>query len=110
MPRRTILLALASAATLLSQFADCMSAMTQDNGSMQCCASMPCNQGSQHDCCQATQRDLAALPANPPSFHITALFTLAAHSSPDFLLLSPETTRASWLVESAASPPLSSPQ
>ncbi len=35
------------------QFADCMSAMTQDQQSMKCCGSMPCEPSNQsHDCCK----------------------------------------------------------
>jgi hypothetical protein len=35
------------------QFADCASAMTQDQQSMQCCGSMPCDPSNQsHDCCK----------------------------------------------------------
>ena len=35
------------------QFADCMSAMTQDEQSMKCCGAMPCDPSNQtHDCCK----------------------------------------------------------
>jgi len=35
------------------QFADCMSALTQDEQSMKCCSSMPCDPSNQsHDCCK----------------------------------------------------------
>ena len=35
------------------QFADCTSAMTQDQQSMKCCGSMPCDPSNQsHDCCK----------------------------------------------------------
>ena len=40
-------------ALLSLQFADCLSAMTQDQQSMKCCASMPCDPSNQsHDCCK----------------------------------------------------------
>jgi len=43
----------AALALLGLQFADCMSAMTQDQQSMQCCGSMPCDPSNQtHDCCK----------------------------------------------------------
>jgi hypothetical protein len=42
MMRRGLFLVLAAGALLLLPFADCMSAMTQDQQSMQCCTSMPC--------------------------------------------------------------------
>jgi hypothetical protein len=44
---------LAGVALLGLQFADCLSAVTQDQQSMQCCGSMPCNPSNQsHDCCK----------------------------------------------------------
>ncbi len=44
---------LAAGAVLLMQFADCMSALTPDQQTMQCCASMPCTPANQnHDCCK----------------------------------------------------------
>jgi len=40
-------------ALLVLQFADCMSATTQDQQSMKCCGSMPCDPSNQsHDCCK----------------------------------------------------------
>ena len=49
--RRFIVVALV--ALLGLQFADCASAMTQDQQSMQCCGSMPCDPSNQsHDCCK----------------------------------------------------------
>jgi hypothetical protein len=43
----------AAALLLLLQFADCMSAMTPDHSSMQCCGSMPCTpQNQSQDCCK----------------------------------------------------------
>jgi hypothetical protein len=53
MSRKTTFVVLAVFAILLLQFADCMSAATQDHESMQCCGSMPCDQSNQsHDCCK----------------------------------------------------------
>jgi hypothetical protein len=53
MARKTTFVALAAVAILLSQFADCMSAMTHDQQSMKCCGSMPCDPSNQsHDCCR----------------------------------------------------------
>lgn len=47
------LIVVALVALLGLQFADCMSAMTQDQQSMQCCGSMPCDPSNQaHDCCK----------------------------------------------------------
>jgi len=51
---KRLFLALAAGALLLLQFADCMSAMTPDKETMQCCGSMPCTPANQsHDCCKA---------------------------------------------------------
>ena len=53
MSRKTTFIVLAVFAMLLSQFADCMSAATQDPQSMKCCGSMPCDPSNQsHDCCK----------------------------------------------------------
>ena len=44
---------LAAGAVLFLQYADCMSAITADPQSMQCCGSMPCNPANMsHDCCK----------------------------------------------------------
>lgn len=70
MSRKTTLVALAVFATLLLQFADCMSAATQDHESMQCCGSMPCDQSNQsHDCCKGMVSSQA--PSVVPSAHVT---------------------------------------
>jgi hypothetical protein len=52
--RTKLLIVVAMVALLGLQFADCMSAMTQDQQSMKCCGSMPCDPSNQsHDCCKA---------------------------------------------------------
>lgn len=54
MNRKGLFLVLAAGALLFLQFADCMSAMTPDQESMQCCGSMPCTPANHnHDCCKA---------------------------------------------------------
>jgi hypothetical protein len=51
--RNRLFIVVALVALLGLQFADCMSAMTQDQQSMQCCGSMPCGPSNQtHDCCK----------------------------------------------------------
>jgi hypothetical protein len=53
MIRRVTFLVLSFAALFALQFADCISPMSADQQMMQCCGSMPCNQGNQsHDCCK----------------------------------------------------------
>jgi hypothetical protein len=50
---KKLLIFVALAALLGLQFADCMLAMTQDQQSMQCCGSMPCDPSNQsRDCCK----------------------------------------------------------
>lgn len=66
MVRRTTFLLLSIVAVLFLQFADCMSAMTPDQESMQCCGSMPCDPSNQsHDCCKGmvSSQSSSLLPA-----------------------------------------------
>jgi hypothetical protein len=52
------------------QFADCMSAATQDQQSMQCCGSMPCDPSNQsHDCCKGMVSSQS--PSVLPVAHVT---------------------------------------
>src|SRR5467141_4211738 len=77
MLRRTTFLVLAVAAILLLQFADCMSAMTMDQQSMQCCGSMPCDPSNQsHDCCKSmgSSQSPSVLPAAHVTLHPPATF------------------------------------
>jgi hypothetical protein len=70
MVRRTTFLMLAAVATLLLQFADCMSARTHDQQSMQCCGSMPCDPSHQgHDCCKSMASSQS--PSVLPVAHVT---------------------------------------
>src|SRR5258708_20607826 len=68
--RKRLLIVLAIAALLGLQFADCMSAMMQNQQSMQCCASMPCDPSNQgHDCCKGMVS--AQSPNVLPISHVT---------------------------------------
>ena len=70
MVRKTTFVMLAAVAILLLQFADCMSAMTQDQQSMQCCGSMPCDPSNQsHDCCKSMASSHS--PSVLPVAHVT---------------------------------------
>lgn len=61
---------LGTVAILLLQFTDCMSAMTQDQESMQCCGSMPCDPSNQsHDCCKTMVSSQP--PSVLPAAHVT---------------------------------------
>lgn len=50
---KKLIIVVALVALLGLQFADCLSATAQDQQSMQCCGSMPCDPSNQsHDCCK----------------------------------------------------------
>ncbi len=67
---KKLLLLLAAVALLGLQFADCLSATTQDRQSMQCCGSMPCDPSNQsHDCCKGMVS--AQSPNVLPVAHVT---------------------------------------
>jgi hypothetical protein len=61
---------LAAVALLGLQFADCMSAMTQNQQSMKCCGSMTCDPSNQsHDCCKGMVSSQS--PSVLPVAHVT---------------------------------------
>ena len=67
---RSLLIFVALIALLGLQFADCASAMTQDQQSMQCCGSMSCDPSNQsHDCCKAMASSQS--PSVLPAAHVT---------------------------------------
>jgi|SRR5450432_222066 len=67
---KRLLIAVAMVALFGLQFADCMSAMMQDQQSMNCCGSMPCDPSNQsHDCCKAMASSLS--PSVLPVAHVT---------------------------------------
>jgi hypothetical protein len=58
------------------QFADCMYAMTQDQQSMQCCSSMPCDPPNQsHDCCKsmASSQSPSVLLVTQVTLHVPVI-------------------------------------
>jgi len=69
---KRLFVVLAVVALLGLQFADCMSAMTQDQQSMKCCGSMPCDPSNQsHDCCKGmvSAQSPNVLPVSHVTFH-----------------------------------------
>src|SRR5215469_2470481 len=53
MIRRVTFLVLALTAIFVLQFADCLSPMSTDQQTMECCGSMPCSPTNHsHDCCK----------------------------------------------------------
>jgi hypothetical protein len=70
MVRKITILVLALIAVLFLPLADCMSATTQDQQSMQCCGSMPCDPSNQsHDCCKSMVSSQS--PSVLPGAHVT---------------------------------------
>jgi len=67
---KNLLIFVALVALLGLQFADCMSAATQDPQSMKCCGSMPCDPSNQsHDCCKGMVSSQS--PSVLPVAHVT---------------------------------------
>ena len=65
-----LFIVVALVALLGLQFADCASTMTQDQQSMQCCGSMPCDPSNQsHDCCKGMVSSQS--PSVLPVAHVT---------------------------------------
>ena len=65
-----LFIVVALTALLGLQFADCASAMTQDQQSMQCCGSTPCDPSNQsHDCCKGMVSSQS--PSVLPAAHVT---------------------------------------
>src|SRR2546430_2276243 len=88
---KRLLVLLAALALLDLQFADCLSAMTHDQQSMQCCGSMPCDPSNQkHDCCKTmvSSQSSSVLPAAQVTLHAPVMIATDT-------LLSPEITRIS---------------
>ena len=72
MVRKNTFVMLAVVAILVLQFADCMSALTMDQQSMQCCGSMPCDPSNQsHDCCKTmvSSESPSVLPVAHATLH-----------------------------------------
>src|SRR4029077_5348925 len=67
------------------QFADCASAMTQDQQSMQCCGSMPCEPSNQsHDCCKGmvSSQSPSVLPVAHVTLHAPVMVVTDGLASP----------------------------
>jgi hypothetical protein len=69
---KKLIIVVALVALLGLQFADCMSAATQDQQSMKCCGSMPCDPSNQsHDCCKGmvSSQSPSVLPVAQVTLH-----------------------------------------
>src|SRR5580704_11362992 len=83
--RKRLFIVVAMVALLGLQFADCMSAMTQDQQSMKCCGSMPCDPSNQsHDCCKGmvSIQSPSVLPAAHVSLHAPVMVATDILESP----------------------------
>ena len=82
---KNLLIFVALVALLGLQFADCMSAATQDLQSMKCCGSMPCDPSNQsHDCCKGmvSSQSPSVLPVAHVTLHAPVMVLTDVLASP----------------------------
>jgi hypothetical protein len=82
---KKLLIFVALVALLGLQFADCMSAATQDEQSMKCCGSMPCDPSNQsHDCCKGmvSSKSPSVLPVAHVTLHAPVMVVTDVLASP----------------------------
>jgi hypothetical protein len=106
--RKRLLVVVALAALLGLQFADCMSAMTQDQQSMKCCGSMPCDPSNQsHDCCKGmvSAQSPNVLPVSHVTLHAPVMVTADILASPQAMTY-PEVSRLDFEAPSHSPPEL----
>jgi len=104
---KRLFVVLAVVAFLGLQFADCMSAMTQDQQSMKCCGTMPCDPSNQsHDCCKAmvASQSPSVLPVAHVTLHAPVMVATDILASPQAMTY-PEAFRLDFEV-----PPHSPPE
>ena len=92
---KKLFIVVALVALLGLQFADCASAMTQDQQSMQCCGSMPCDPSNQsHDCCRGmvSAQSPNVLPVSHVTFHAPVMVVSDTLASPQAMTY-PEASR-----------------
>jgi hypothetical protein len=103
---KRLLIVVAMVALLGLQFADCMSPMTQDQESMKCCGSMPCDPSNQsHDCCKGmvSAKSPNVLPVSHVTFHAPVMVVSDILASPEAMTY-PEASRLDFEAP-AHSPP-----
>jgi hypothetical protein len=86
--RKRLLIFAALVALLGLQFADCASAMTKDQQSMECCGSMPCDPSNQsHDCCKGmvSSQSPSVLPTAHVTFHALLMVATEILASPQVM-------------------------
>ena len=85
---KKLLIFVALVALLGLQFADCMSAATQDEQSMKCCGSMPCDPSNQsHDCCKGmvSSQSPSVLPVAHVTLHAPVMVATEILASPQIV-------------------------
>src|SRR2546427_12221994 len=88
---KKLLIFVALVALLDLQFADCMSAATQDEQSMKCCGSMPCDPSNQtHDCCKGmvSSQSPSVLPVAHVTLHAPVMVATEILASPQIVTYS----------------------
>src|SRR5882724_143098 len=82
---KKLFIVVALVALLGLQFADCMSAATQDQQSMKCCGSMPCDPSNQsHNCCKGmvSSQSPGVLPVAHVTLHAPVMAVTDVFASP----------------------------
>ena len=105
---KRLFVVLAVVALLGLQFAYCMSAMTQDQQSMKCCGSMPCDPSNQsHDCCKGivSAQSPNVLPVSHVTFHAPVMVVTDILVSPQ-VVTSPEASRLDFQAPTHSPPEL----
>jgi hypothetical protein len=90
MIRRVTFLVLALTALFALQFADCLTPMSADQQMVQCCGSMPCNQGNQsHDCCKTMVSSPlpSVLPVEHTALNVPVAAVVANLSAPEVVVI-----------------------
>jgi len=89
MIRRLTFSVLSLAALFVLQFADCLSPMSADQQTMQCCGSMPCDPANQsHDCCKTmvSSQSPSMLPVEHSVLNVLAAAVVDRVSGPESIV------------------------
>ena len=90
MIRRVTFFVLALTALFALQFADCLTPMSADQQTMQCCGSMPCNPGNQsHDCCKTmvSSPSPSVLPVEHAASNVPVAAVVDNLSAPEVVVI-----------------------
>ena len=90
MIRRVTFFVLALTALFALQFADCLTPMSADQQTMQCCGSMPCNPANQaHDCCKTmvSSPSPSVLPAEHIALNVPVVAVVDNLTAPAIVVI-----------------------